>query len=78
VVLNCPTCSGGLKVGYVGNNSGSLQFNHVTANAPGGQVVTIRYLNGDAVRYALLSVNGGAGTPVSFPLARFRLCGQYR
>jgi hypothetical protein len=29
--------------------------------------VTSWYLNGDAVRYALLSVNGGAGTPVSFP-----------
>src|ERR1043166_3639346 len=25
------------------------------------------YINGDAVRYALLSVNGGAGMPVSFP-----------
>ena len=29
--------------------------------------MTIWYTNGDAVRYALLSVNGGAGTPVSFP-----------
>src|SRR5262249_5019148 len=67
VVLSCPTCSGGEKVGYVGNNSGTLQFNGVTANAPGSNVVTIWYLNGDAVRYALLSVNGGPGTPVSFP-----------
>src|SRR6266478_7257367 len=67
VVLSCPTCSGGAKVGYVGNNSGTLQFNDVTANTPGSNVVTIWYLNGDAVRYALLSVNGGQGTPVSFP-----------
>jgi hypothetical protein len=67
VVLNCPTCSGGLKVGDVGNNSGTLLFNHVTANVSGQQVVTIWYLNGDAVRYALLSENGGQGTPVSFP-----------
>jgi hypothetical protein len=67
VVLSCPTCSGGAKVGYVGNNSGTLQFNDVTANTPGSNVVTIWYTNGDAVRYALLSVNGGQGTPVSFP-----------
>jgi hypothetical protein len=51
----------------VGNNSGTLQFNNVTANAPGSNVVTIWYTNGDAVRYALLSVNGSSGTPVSFP-----------
>jgi hypothetical protein len=36
----------------MGNNSGTLQFNDVTANAPGAQVVTIWYTNGDAVRYA--------------------------
>ncbi len=28
-VLSCPTCSGGEKVGYVGNNSGTLQFNAI-------------------------------------------------
>ena len=47
---NCPTCSGGAEVGYVGNNSGTLQFNGVTANAPGSNVVTIWYTNGDARR----------------------------
>jgi hypothetical protein len=67
VIQSCPTCSGGAKVGYVGNNSGTLQFNDVTANATGRYVVTICYTNGDAVRYALLSVNGSSGTPVSFP-----------
>jgi hypothetical protein len=67
VVLNCPTCSGGHKVGYVGSNSGTLQFNSVSANATGNYTVTICYTNGDAVRYALLSVNGSPGTPVSFP-----------
>src|SRR5215475_10035103 len=25
-VLSCPACSGGFKVGYVGNNSGTLEF----------------------------------------------------
>jgi len=66
-VLSCPTCSGGLKVGYVGNNSGTLQFNGVSAIAPGRYSVTICYTNGDEVRYALLSVNGNPGTPLSFP-----------
>jgi hypothetical protein len=66
-IQSCPTCSGGAKVVYVGNNSGTLQFNGVTANATHSYVVTIWYTNGDAVRYALLSVNGSEGTPVSFP-----------
>jgi len=66
IVLNCPTCSGGAKVGFVGSNSGTLQFNNV-ATVGGNQTITICYLNGDAVRYAYLSVNGGPGTPVSFP-----------
>jgi hypothetical protein len=51
----------------VGNNSGTLQFNGVAANASGRLNVTIWYTNGDAVRYALLSVNGSQGTPLSFP-----------
>ena len=51
----------------MGSNSGTLQFNGVGVVAPGNHTVTICYLNGDAVRYALLSVNGGPGTPVSFP-----------
>jgi len=67
VVQSCPTCSGGADVGYVGNNSGTLQFNGVGPIIPGRSSVTIWYTNGDAVRYALLSVNGGQGTPLSFP-----------
>src|SRR5436190_2393745 len=66
-IPSCPTCSGGAEVVYVGNNSGTLQFNNVTANATHSYVVTIWYTNGDAVRYALLSVNGSPGTPLSFP-----------
>jgi hypothetical protein len=65
--LPCASCSGGFEVGYVGNNSGTLQFNNVTANVTGGNDLTIWYTNGDAVRYAYLSVNGNAGMPVSFP-----------
>ena len=48
MIERCPTCSGGFDVGYVGNNSGTLQFNNVTANASGRLNVTIWYTNGDA------------------------------
>ena len=51
----------------MGSNAGTLQFNDVGVVATGNYTVTICYLNGDAVRYALLSVNGGPGMPVSFP-----------
>src|SRR6267378_2129291 len=66
-IQSCPTCSGGADVGYVGNNSGTLQFNDVTVNTTHSYVVTIWYTNGAATRYALLSVNGGTGISVSFP-----------
>ena len=66
-VLNCPTCSDGFKVGYVGNNSGTLQFNAVGIVVPGRHSMTISYTNGDPVRYALLSVNGNQGIPLTFP-----------
>ncbi|MBB6734676.1 DUF4832 domain-containing protein [Cohnella zeiphila] len=64
---SCSACSGGSKVGYVGNNSGTLQFNGVNAPASGTYTLTISYLNGDAARSAQLSVNGGAATSLSFP-----------
>src|SRR6266487_2074062 len=68
VIQPCLNCSGGFDVGFVGNNSGTLQFNQVFANASGRLDVRIWYANGDAaVRYAFLSVNGGPGTSLSFP-----------
>src|SRR5439155_4700296 len=67
VIQSCPLCSGGADVGFVGNNSGTLQFNGITANASGVLDIKIWYTNGDAVRYAFMSVNGGSGTPLSFP-----------
>jgi Alpha-galactosidase, CBM13 domain/FG-GAP-like repeat len=66
-IESCPTCSGGFKVVYVGNGSGTLQFNNVTANATHSYVITIWYANGASTRNALLSVNGSPGTPLSFP-----------
>ena len=67
VIQSCFNCSGGADVGYVGNNSGTLQFNGVFANASGSLNVRIWYTNGDAVRYAFLSVNGSPGTSLTFP-----------
>src|SRR5262245_43385401 len=43
-VLSCPTCSNGFKVGYVGNNSGTLTF-FIGNVVPGPTSVTICYLN---------------------------------
>lgn len=67
VVASCATCSGGSKVGYLGNGSGTLRFNGVTVPSAGNYTLKIAYLNGEASRSALLSVNGGAGVPLSFP-----------
>jgi hypothetical protein len=66
-VLSCPTCSNGFKVGYVGNNSGTLEFDAIGIVVPGRHSMTICYTNGDPVRYALLSVNGNQGMPLTFP-----------
>src|SRR6266404_5705742 len=67
VIQSCPNCSGGADVGFVGNNSGTLEFRNVFANASGRLNVKIWYANGDATRYAFLSVNGGPGTSLTFP-----------
>src|SRR5581483_6682200 len=61
----CSPCSGGKKVGFVGNNAGTLQFNGVTTGAAGSATLTIAYASGQA-RNASLSVNGGTATSISF------------
>ena len=65
VVAACSTCSGGNKVGYVGNNAGTLQFNGVSAATAGNYTLTIYYLSG-AARSAQLSVNGGSAVTLNF------------
>ena len=67
VSSSCSSCSGGNKVGYVGDNSGTLQFNGVSAAAAGNATVTISYLNGGSSRSAQMSVNGGSPVTVNFP-----------
>jgi hypothetical protein len=65
VVQTCSTCSGGAKVGFLGNG-GTLTFNNVNAASAGSYQVTLVYCSGDP-RPAMISVNGGAPQALSFP-----------
>jgi hypothetical protein len=65
VVSNCTACSGGKKVGFVGNG-GTLTFNNITAPSDGDYAVTLAYLDGDSGRTALVSADGGAVQSVAF------------
>jgi hypothetical protein len=66
-IMNCSNCSGGEDVGYLGNNSGTLQFNNVSAPYKGNYLLTIYYANGDATaRTAMISINGGAAATYTF------------
>jgi hypothetical protein len=64
VVASCSACSGGEKVGYVGEG-GTLTFNGVNVAGSGTYQVIIAYLDGSG-RQAMISVNGGAPQTVSF------------
>jgi Carbohydrate binding module (family 35) len=76
VLASCPACSGGEKVGFVGNG-GVLTFNGVTAASAGTYRLTIVYLDGSATgRQAQISVNGGTPQTVSFtPTGSFSTVG---
>ena len=65
----CAACSGGTKIGSVGNGSANtLRFNGIAASATGLAVATIAYVNGDATtRTATLATNGQTPTVVAFP-----------
>jgi Alpha-galactosidase len=74
-VSSCAACSGGKKVGYVGNG-GTLTFNKVTAPTTGSYTVVIYYLNGPPERDAMVSVNGDTPQTLSFtPTADFNTVG---
>ena len=76
VVQTCTTCSGGAKVGFVGEG-GTLTFNSVTVPSAGTYNVTIAYCDGSATgRQATVSVNGGAAQTLSFtPTGSFSTVG---
>ncbi|WP_084558108.1 fibronectin type III domain-containing protein [Hamadaea tsunoensis] len=63
-VSACGPCSGGSKVGYLGNG-GTLTFTGVAGGSGGSTPVTVYYASAEA-RSATLSVNGGTPTTVNF------------
>jgi Carbohydrate binding module (family 6) len=62
----CAPCSGGQKVGEVGNGT-VLTFNAVDAVVTGTVRLTVSYVNGGATRTATMSVDGGAPVSLTFP-----------
>src|SRR5437660_4849893 len=76
-VATCTPCSGSKKVGFVGNNAGTLTFNGVTTGVAGSATVTIFYASGTA-RSASLSVNGGTASTINFAATgSFTTVGQH-
>jgi hypothetical protein len=61
VVSSCSACSGGSKVGYIGNNSGTLTIQNVNGGSGGAKSITIYYASAVA---RTATVNGQS---VSFP-----------
>ena len=63
-IANCTNCSGGQRVRYVGNASGTLTFNGVTGSA---SQITVYFVNGGTTtRNAQIRVNGGSPITVTF------------
>ncbi|MBR7827887.1 fibronectin type III domain-containing protein [Actinospica sp. MGRD01-02] len=61
---SCSACSGGQDVGYIGEG-GTLTFTDVTAPSAGSYTMAVHYVDGDAGRSAVITVNG-TPTTVSF------------
>jgi hypothetical protein len=63
-IASCTACSGGQKVGYIGNGAANYVTINVSAATAGTRQLTITYLlNGS--RSFFVSVNGGAGQQVA-------------
>jgi len=60
VIASCSACSGGQKVGYIGNGAANyVTINNINESAAGSYTLTVAYvLNGSRSFY--LSVNGGS------------------
>jgi alpha-glucosidase len=66
-IYNCANCSGGYKVGYLGNNSGTLQFNNISVANAGQYELKIYYLSADT-RNISCSINGGTSYIIQIPV----------
>jgi hypothetical protein len=69
----CSACSGGQRVGFIGNVAtngavalGTLTFTNVNVPAPGTYVASLFYTSQEN-RTATLTVNGVPGSPIAFP-----------
>jgi hypothetical protein len=63
-LATCAACSGGQKVGYIGNGAAnSVTLTGLTPSAAGSRTLTITYLLSGS-RSFFVSVNGGAGVEV--------------
>jgi hypothetical protein len=63
-VVDCPNCSGGKKVWYVGSGS-TLQFNKINVDISGNYSLTI-YYSSAGVRSVFMNINGGIGRIINF------------
>jgi len=65
VIAGCSACSGGKKVGYIGNGSANyVTVNNIAESAAGSHTITIAYvLSGSRSFY--VSVNGGSDVQLS-------------
>lgn len=61
---SCSACSGGQKVGYIGNGSANYVTLSISAGNAGSRTMTVYYLLSGS-RSFYVSVNGGAGTQLS-------------
>jgi hypothetical protein len=62
---SCSACSGGTKVGFIGNGAGNyVTINGLTPSAAGNRTLTISYLL-SGTRSFFVSVNGGADQQVT-------------
>ena len=66
--VGCTRCSGGARIGWLGH-TGVLTFNGVTAERAGSTTVDVTY-SSPRRRTAMLSVNGGTSSAISFPSTR--------
>ncbi|HWS83641.1 MAG TPA: hypothetical protein VN207_05220 [Ktedonobacteraceae bacterium] len=83
IMLGCPSCSAGERVGYIGwdgntHTNGTLQFNNIYKNIGGKYGLTIYYLMAgiDATK-GYMSVNGDPGIGFNVPRTAKNIVGTF-
>jgi hypothetical protein len=83
IVLGCPSCSGGERVGYIGwdgntHTNGTLRFNNIYKNSGGKYGLTIYYLMaGIDTAKEYMSVNGDPGIGINLPRTGKNIVGTF-